>query len=229
MLLRAPVDTIAAPPFPPHLQWVNALGRVMRQAARAAGADRVLGLLPAQLAAHAPLHEGVARALRAGRAAGGRRALPRLRRGRANGRPSRRPSRAWGSPTRCCSTRTWRCGGSTRTGAGPPATCSTARRACSNTTTARAPTRETELAIQELLGVEREPLGHPGSARHVERGRVHATQERAAAATCRALSARALRARGSPAAAAPRAARRPRRPRSPPASRGSRRGRDVRK
>ncbi len=32
------------------------------------------------------------------------------------------------------------------------------RARCSRCTTARAPTRETELEIQELLGVEREPL-----------------------------------------------------------------------
>ena len=46
----------------------------------------------------------------------------------------------------------------TRTRAGRRATCSTAARGCSSTTTARAATSETERAIQELLGVEREPL-----------------------------------------------------------------------
>src|SRR6476660_8450282 len=48
------------------------------QAARARGARRVLGLLPHQLAAHAALPEGLARALRGRRAAGDRRPHRRL-------------------------------------------------------------------------------------------------------------------------------------------------------
>ena len=85
----------------------------------------------------------------------------RLRARRATRTPCAAPSRGWGSSIRCCSTTSFELWARLRqrglAGALPlwadePAT------SCATSTTARAPTRETERAIQELLGVEREPL-----------------------------------------------------------------------
>ena len=64
--MRPPVDTIVAPPFPKDLTWLNVAPLRMEQQATPAGADRVLGLLPPELAADAALPEGLARALRGG-------------------------------------------------------------------------------------------------------------------------------------------------------------------
>ena len=71
------------------------------QAARPAGARRVLGLLPRQLAAHAAVPEGVARALRRRRAARDRRSTPAASSPRATPTRSARRSRGSGSSTRC--------------------------------------------------------------------------------------------------------------------------------
>ena len=92
--MRAPVDHIAAPPFPPELPWINTAAAADGPAARAAGAGRVLGLLPRQLDPHAPVHEGLARALRRRRAARDRRPRGRVR---ALARP-RRGARGGGAP-----------------------------------------------------------------------------------------------------------------------------------
>ena len=108
----------------------------------------------AELDPHAAVHEGVARALRAARAAGDRRAhvglraVRRPRRGGGRGRAARSalPGRGRHRATRS--------GSCTATSAGRRATCSTSRACCSTTTTARAATTETERAIQELLGIE---------------------------------------------------------------------------
>ena len=61
----APRSTTSPPPVPARLPWINVADAAHGPAARRAGADRVLGLLPRQLDPHAALHEGLARALRA--------------------------------------------------------------------------------------------------------------------------------------------------------------------
>ena len=71
--VRAPEHAIPAPPVPARADVGQRRAAADGQAARAARARRVLGLLPRQLAADAPLPEGVARALRGRRAARDRR------------------------------------------------------------------------------------------------------------------------------------------------------------
>ena len=87
-------------------------------------------------------------------------------------------SSAWGSSTRSWSTSTTRSGRSTRTSAGPPATCGTPSGCLFEYHFGEGAYAETELAIQELLGVEREPVAPvrpedepERAARAAERGR----------------------------------------------------------
>ena len=79
------------------------------------------------------------------RAAGGRGALPGLRALARGGRGARGRGAAGDRVPGADRQRVCCCGRSTRTRAGRRATCSTAARGCSSTTTARAHTRETEL------------------------------------------------------------------------------------
>ena len=77
--MRAPTDSIVAPLFPAGLEWCNVPVRVSLRLgepdpARQADAGGVLGLLQAELDAHAALREGLASALRRARTEGDRRA-----------------------------------------------------------------------------------------------------------------------------------------------------------
>ena len=66
--MRAPVDTIAAPPFPRDLPWVNVAPlRMDKQRGRPVLVE-FWDFCRAELAAHAALRQGVARALRRARA-----------------------------------------------------------------------------------------------------------------------------------------------------------------
>ncbi len=85
-------------------------------------------------------------------------ALPRLRASATSALWRERRSRGSGSSTRCCSTRTSRCGRSTRTRAGRRATSSMGGGVLFDYHYGEGAYAETELAIQELLGVRREPL-----------------------------------------------------------------------
>ena len=146
----------AAVPAQPHLAQLGAAAD--GQAARTAGAGRVLGLLPRQLAAHPALPEGVARALRGRRPAGDRRPHRRLPALARRGGGAAAVERLGVELSRRDRRRSSRSGTPTATRAGRGATCGTRAARCSRCTTARAPTPETELEIQQLLGVEREPL-----------------------------------------------------------------------
>ena len=115
-------------------------------------AGRVLGLRAHQLAAHAALPQGLARALRRGRPARDRRALPRLL---VRARPRRRGARGRAPRGRLpgrCSTPSSRSGASTATGAGRAATCSTAPACCATSTTARATTSRPSWRSRSTLG-----------------------------------------------------------------------------
>ena len=90
--------TIPAPPFPRDLHVAQRRAAAHGQAARPAGAGRVLGLLPRQLAAHAALPEGLARALRGRGPARDRRAHRRRSRPRATRRRSCARGRAARDP-----------------------------------------------------------------------------------------------------------------------------------
>ena len=91
--VRAPVDTLSAPMIPAGPGVGERREPADGQAARAAGARRVLGLLPRQLAAHAALRARLARALRGGRPARDLRARRRLSAVAGPGRGARRGRR----------------------------------------------------------------------------------------------------------------------------------------
>ena len=150
--MRAPVDTIAAPLFPTNLPWVNARGPQPDHPRGQADAGGVLGLLPAELVAHAALREGVARALRAGGPAGVRRALSRLRglarRAAVRDAVARLGIDLSGADRR----RAGRVAGLRQRRLAGALPVRRSRAAVRPTTTARARYAETELAIQELLG-----------------------------------------------------------------------------
>ncbi len=86
-------------------------------------------------------------------------ALPGLRASARRGERSRRRGRAWGSCTRCCSTAASRCGASTRTRAGRGATCWAADGMLVDYHYGEGAYEECELAIRELLGIERRADG----------------------------------------------------------------------
>ena len=171
-----------APAFPKEgVSWVNVATAAHGPAARSARARGVLGLLPRELAAHAAVPQGVARALRRGRAARRLGALPRLRRRRATWRPCAPRSSAWASSTPCSSTTTSGCGPHTTTRAGRRGTCgarpSERGHYLDEYHVGEGGYAETERAIQELLGVERDvlaaaaPRGRPRRAhRHPDAG-----------------------------------------------------------
>ena len=128
------------------------------QADRPARPDRVLGLLPRQLAAHAAVPEGLARALRRARPARDRHPHRRLRDlARRGQRPARRRAARRPVPGRR-STRGSSCGTSTATRAGRPATCGTRAARCSRCTTARAPTRRPSARSRSCSASSEEPL-----------------------------------------------------------------------
>ena len=156
--MRAPEHAIPAPPFPGRLQWVNVGAAPDGQAARTAGAGGVLGLLPRELAPHAPVPQGLARALRAGRAARDRdphRRVPARARDRERGR-GRRAARDR-VPRR--DRRAARAVGLLRQRGLAGAVPVGRRRARSTrSTTARAPTRRPSARSRRCSGVERELL-----------------------------------------------------------------------
>ena len=157
--MRADSPSIAAPPFPRNLPWVNVAPLRMDQQRGQRRAGRVLGLLPRQLAAHAAVPEGLARALRRGRTArsigvhtGG---VPaRARRGQRAPRGRAARDRVAGRDRH----RARGLGHLRQRGLAGALPVGRRAERCSRCTTARAPTRETEREIQELLGVEREPV-----------------------------------------------------------------------
>ena len=125
------------------------------EAGEPAGPDRVLGLLPPQLAADAALPQGLARALRGGRAARRSPCTPRaFRRAATRTRCAPRSSGS-GSSTRSRSTRTSSCGAPTTTRAGRRATCS--HRGCGSPTFhhGEGDYHGCERAIRELLETRR--------------------------------------------------------------------------
>ena len=156
--MRADRPSISAPPFPRNLPWVNVAMLRMDQQRGQGRPGRVLGLLPRQLAAHAALPEGLARALRRRRACGSSACTPAGSSRRATRRTSAAPSSGWRSPGRSRSTPTSRCGTSTATRAGPRATCGTRDRTLHSLHYGEGAYVETELEIQALLGVERDPV-----------------------------------------------------------------------
>ena len=97
----------------------------------------------------------------------------------------------WASSTRSCSTTGTRSGARSTTTTGPRSISSTARAASATSISARAPTSETEAAIQQLLGVDGETvrveatgieaagrLGHPGVPGDVRRPRTRRAPRR---------------------------------------------------
>ena len=160
--VRPPVDTITAPPFPAKLPWVNVASLRMDQQRGRPGARRVLGLLPRQLAAHAPVPQGVARALRRGRAARRRPCTPPASSRRAT--RTRCAPRSSGSgiehpvliDTRAAAVDRVRQRGLARA---VPVGAGRARPRPARVPLRRGrATARPSCAIQELLGVEREPL-----------------------------------------------------------------------
>ena len=159
-LLASPPRARAAPrdprpALPPRAAVDQRRAAADGQAARPPGARRVLGLLPRQLAAHAPLRARLARALRGRRPAGDRRAHrrlpagPRHRGGPGGGGPAghrvpRRGRRAAGD-----------LGLLRQRGLARAATCGTARARSTRCTTARAPTRRRSARSRRCSGVER--------------------------------------------------------------------------
>ena len=149
--------TIPAPPFPRGLTWVNVAPLRMDQAEGPARARRVLGLLPRQLAAHAAVPEGVARALR------GRRAS---RHGGPHGgfEPSRDEAEVAGRRRRLgieypvVIDTELESGTSTGSRAGRAGTCGTPSGGCSPCTTARAATRRPSSRSRSCSASSARPL-----------------------------------------------------------------------
>ena len=128
------------------------------QAEGPAGAGGVLGLLPRQLAAHPALPEGLARALRGRGPARDRRPHRRVpalaRRGGDRGRGRAARDRVSGRDRHGARD----LGLLRQRGLARPLPVGHHRARCSRCTTARAPTARPSCEIQELLGVEREPV-----------------------------------------------------------------------
>ena len=131
------------------------------QAARTAGPDRVLGLLPRQLAAHAPLHERVARALRRPRPARDRRSTPAASRPPATRRHVPRAVERLGIDYPVVIDVGSSSGTSTATRAGPPLPVGQ-RGSLPSSTTARAPTRRPSGRSRSCSESTSEPLSPCG-------------------------------------------------------------------